>query len=67
MKAMSRTIKMNQANPIDFDLERFNQQANKKWNMKLREKFPKLDAKSQWRTGELRTSQELIGLDIPLE
>jgi hypothetical protein len=64
---MSRKIKMNHANPINLDLERFNQQANKKWNMKLREKFPKLDAKSQWRPGEFRSSRELIGLNIPLE
>ena len=58
MKAMARIIKMKHENPNNFDLERFNRLANERWNNKLGEKFPKLDAKSQWRAGEFRSSQE---------
>lgn len=64
---MSKTIRVNYRNNIDSDLTRFNHRVNKKWTRRMREKLQKLDAKSQWRTGEFRSSRELIGLDVPLQ
>ena len=55
---MSRTIKMNQKNPIHLDLKRFNHQVNKKQNSKLRERFQKLLARAIRQTTDLDISME---------